>query len=129
MDIHFHCINLPCFDVRPMAAFLSSVFDAEIQESDGVKFFTMDGLRVNLLEGSTNTESLFPLIELRAISQDALRDFKQKYDLFVYKTEGFQDRANFSQNSFEFYDPCGNLWRALAGASKRASADSSAVLM
>ena len=123
MDIHFHSINLPCFDVRPMAAFLSSVFDTEIQEKDGMKFFTMNGLRINLLEGSSSAESLFPMLELSAINLDALRDFKQKYDLFVYKTKGFQDKSHFDGSSFEFKDPCGNLWRVQSDVKKSKTID------
>lgn len=129
MDFTLHSINLPVNDLQSEASFISFLFDVEIKFDRGESFFYLAGARINLVKATSNQKSILPTIELCSMEAGSLENFKQKFELFSYKSGKTPLKSSFNSFGFEFEDPNGNLWRLRSTKQMIAGTNSEPTLM
>lgn len=127
MECTLHSVNLLCSDrsLNSMSSFISFLFDVEIKFDKNARFFFLDGVRFNLIECHGTFQSAYPAFELNVASPRDLSNFKQKFDLYLYKSQAAELKTSFNPSCFEFEDPSGNLWRINQSSRSNASASES----
>ena len=129
MDCHLQGINLLCQDIQKQCAFISFLFDVEIHFDKNARFFYLGQTKFNLVQGFSKADGAHPHFELCVGKIEDLKNFKQKLELFTYKSQGSRPKTSFNQNTFEFEDPSGNLWRVNCGDEARSFRPPNTTLM
>ncbi|MEX1099555.1 MAG: hypothetical protein WEB87_03975 [Bacteriovoracaceae bacterium] len=111
MEFLLQHVNLLCVDLKKQSSFISFLFDVEIHFDKNLHYFLLGGTRFNLIQGYTASKGALAHFELRVQGAGDLNHFKQKFELYVYKTQSSELKTSFNQSSFEFEDPSGNLWK------------------
>lgn len=129
MECTFHSVNLLCADIHKQSSFISFMFDVEIQFAQGHQYAIIGGVRVNLIQATVGVQNTYPSFELSMPEKQDLKDFKQKLELYAYKSFASEAKYSLGETHIDFEDPCGNLWRVKSGSDAIVKDSADALLM
>lgn len=112
MNIHLSKVFIPTSDKARALKFLTFIFDCEVLiDEQNIDYTQLGGIRLYFLETSDSQASTLPFCSFDVIDQEELEHIKQKIQFFCYREDLEIPDSKLTENSFDFFDFDGNLWK------------------